>query len=219
MNPEVSISCRLQRSRSIHGPRGQTWLHTFWQINGNFHHGPQQFPHLISHHLLLPILDPCPSPLSLHRLLFTLRIEVLLTDATGGAKFTENTQGGADSAEATVNILNCDETRGFVDKIASRLQYMGARVGTKSYAEQFEAAFFTNGSKEEAEGVNWISADFVLHAFGFPWKMVFAFIPPTDFFGGWLCFMVALGAHHLQNNLGGGFSGQPHMSGRSAGSM
>ena len=32
----------------------------------------------------------------------------------------------------------------------------------------------------------------VLHALNFPWKIIFALVPPTDFGGGWVCFIVAL---------------------------
>merc|ERR1711998_784404 len=34
--------------------------------------------------------------------------------------------------------------------------------------------------------------DFLMHGLTLPWKILFAFCPPTDYCGGWLCFTVAI---------------------------
>merc|ERR1711988_159311 len=34
--------------------------------------------------------------------------------------------------------------------------------------------------------------DYIMHFVTVPWKLFFAIIPPTDFMGGWCCFVVAL---------------------------
>lgn len=120
---------------------------------------------------------------------------MLLDNATGGAKFTKATQGGIESAEATVCIVNDEKTKGYVDAIQTHLELAmdGHRVGTSNYFDQFVQAFYTNGSKEEAAEVDWVSLDFLLHVLNFPWKMMFALIPPTDFLDGKVCFISALG--------------------------
>jgi solute carrier family 8 (sodium/calcium exchanger) len=119
---------------------------------------------------------------------------VHLSDATGGAKFTKSTQGGEEAAECTVSIVNDEKTKGYVDAISKHLalEMDGHRVGTANYADQFRAAFYTNGSQEEAAEVPWLSFDFLLHVLGFPWKMFFALIPPTDFADGKVCFCASL---------------------------
>jgi solute carrier family 8 (sodium/calcium exchanger) len=119
---------------------------------------------------------------------------VILENATGGAKFTKGTQGGIECAEATVIIVNDDKTKGYVDAIQSHLELVmdGHRVGTSNYFDQFVQAFYTNGSKEEAQEVPFFSMDFLLHVLNFPWKMMFALIPPTDFLDGKICFVSSL---------------------------
>merc|ERR1712178_603957 len=34
--------------------------------------------------------------------------------------------------------------------------------------------------------------DIIMHVIAVPWKLLFAFIPPVDYLGGWACFCVAL---------------------------
>merc|ERR1711966_151765 len=98
------------------------------------------------------------------------------------------------SQEVRIKILDDEKTKGYVDAISKHLalEMDGHRVGTANYADQFRAAFYTNGSQEEAAEVPWLSFDFLLHVLGFPWKMFFALIPPTDFADGKVCFCASL---------------------------
>jgi solute carrier family 8 (sodium/calcium exchanger) len=120
----------------------------------------------------------------------TFRVE--LTDASGGAMFTENTDGGAEKAIAEVTIRNNQDTLKKVGAIEEwyLLNREANKIGTANWAEQFTSAIYVNGSKEDQAGASCF--DCVLHAFNFPWKIIFALVPPTDFGGGWVCFIVAL---------------------------
>jgi len=51
-------------------------------------------------------------------------------------------------------------------------------------------AFYVNGSPEEQAEAS--KSDYLMHVISFPWKFAFAFVPPTDFAGGWLCFWMSL---------------------------
>ena len=56
-------------------------------------------------------------------------------------------------------------------------------------------AFLVNGGEEGEEGEEGgkpSAFDYAMHIFCLPWKILFAFIPPTDFLGGWVCFFCAL---------------------------
>lgn len=62
------------------------------------------------------------------------------------------------------------------------------RVVKKGYKEQFLEAFNVNeGDLENASRL-----DYFAHALAFPWKVLFAFVPPPHVWGGWLCFFVSL---------------------------
>lgn len=47
-----------------------------------------------------------------------------------------------------------------------------------------------NGGDDDAEPPTCM--DYATHIFCLPWKLVFAFCPPTDYAGGWVCFCTAL---------------------------
>jgi solute carrier family 8 (sodium/calcium exchanger) len=61
-------------------------------------------------------------------------------------------------------------------------------VVKKGWPEQFKEAFNVNGG--DIEGAS--KFDYFMHAFSFPWKVMFAFVPPPHILGGWLCFWCSL---------------------------
>lgn len=84
-------------------------------------------------------------------------------------------------------------------------------VGTSSWREQFVEAITVSaddgeegGDDEEGEdgeegGESLPSCmDYVMHFLCIFWKILFAFVPPTDYCGGWACFTVSLGFIALQ---------------------
>merc|ERR1719359_2372147 len=56
--------------------------------------------------------------------------------------------------------------------------------------DQFVDAMYPNGSDEPACESS--AADWAYHIIAFPWKLICAFCPPTDYGGGWVCFFVSL---------------------------
>jgi len=59
----------------------------------------------------------------------------------------------------------------------------------KDWADQFVSAMHPCGDDDlESASV----ADWTLHVFALPWKILCAFIPPPSYCGGWLCFYFAL---------------------------
>ena len=51
------------------------------------------------------------------------------------------------------------------------------------------------GEEEEGEsgGKQPGCLDYIMHFLTVPWKLLFAFIPPTDIMGGWACFVFSIG--------------------------
>lgn len=119
--------------------------------------------------------------------------KVVLTNCSGGAQFTEGTQGGKERCECRVKIKNNDNVKENVNALSLFLekQREAHRVGTSNYATQFTEAIYVGGSKESQAEAS--IADWIMHLLSVFWKVFFALIPPTDFAQGWLCFFVALG--------------------------
>eukprot|EP00931_Biecheleriopsis_adriatica_P004287 TRINITY_DN105984_c0_g1_i1.p1 TRINITY_DN105984_c0_g1~~TRINITY_DN105984_c0_g1_i1.p1 ORF type:complete len:769 (-),score=164.74 TRINITY_DN105984_c0_g1_i1:54-2360(-) len=101
---------------------------------------------------------------------------VILSDATGDAKFSAKVDGGEETdiltvvidGEENVALLNQDQTQ----------------TGMGEWKEQFIDACSPG---EEPSLQDWI-----MHIIAFPFKITFALVPPPTLFGGWLCFFVAL---------------------------
>mmetsp|Transcript_37882 Transcript_37882/g.119441 ORF Transcript_37882/g.119441 Transcript_37882/m.119441 type:complete len:762 (+) Transcript_37882:76-2361(+) len=113
---------------------------------------------------------------------------VLLKDPTGGVMFDASTDGGSESCIMTVFI---DEPR--TSNVWSILQvnHDQMQLAHAAWRDQFTSAVTCNGAAEDeltATPVEWI-----VHFFALPWKLFFALVPPVQYFGGWLCFFVALG--------------------------
>jgi solute carrier family 8 (sodium/calcium exchanger) len=118
-------------------------------------------------------------------------LRVYLTDVTGGAKFDPKTDGGETSDIMTVFIESHAEGKEFTDRLMNNIQksWHQSKIGHANYVEQFTAAVHVNGGEEGEEiGIQ----DKVLHVVTLPWKLMCAFIPPTDYCGGWMCFWVSL---------------------------
>ncbi|CAK0893280.1 unnamed protein product [Prorocentrum cordatum] len=110
-----------------------------------------------------------------------------------------------------------------VDYVWHKLQrrWDKSRLGHTSWKEQFIGALYVNGSSPEEHNLGsqnpneLISpthsdtssmsslslevaeepslSDYVMHIITLPWKLLFAFVPPTEYCGGWLCFVCSLG--------------------------
>jgi len=122
----------------------------------------------------------------------TEQFRIILADPQGGAVFCKDTDGGDDHNICTVQIEANPRQKDKVDNMVSALKmnWDKNRIGSSNWKDQFLGAFYCNGDAEaQAEaGV----FDWVMHVISFPWKIMFALIPPTDFAGGWACFCSAL---------------------------
>jgi len=118
--------------------------------------------------------------------------QVLLTDPFGGARFSRDRDGGEKSDICTVIVQSDPDQREAVDKLANLLHmnWDKAQIGHTNWMDQFKEAIYCNGSPEEQKEAS--AMDWVMHIINVPWKFLFAFVPPTDFCDGWLCFAVAL---------------------------
>jgi len=86
------------------------------------------------------------------------------------------------------------EFKNTVDKLIKKAN-LAVIVGTSSWREQFVEAFSVNGGgddddDEETGEPSFI--DYVMHFLTVFWKILFAFVPPTEYAGGWACFTVSI---------------------------
>lgn len=118
---------------------------------------------------------------------------VVLTNPKGGAKLDDKKDGGATKNILTVTIEADDETKRRVEKMMSkvRVKWEKSKIGHANWMLQFRHALLVNGG-EDGEGMRPSAFDMIMHFFALPWKILFALVPPTDYCGGWVCFVCAL---------------------------
>ncbi|CAG2107412.1 unnamed protein product [Medioppia subpectinata] len=101
-----------------------------------------------------------------------------------------------------VRIKESKEFKNTVDKLISKANTK-IMMGTSSWKDQFIDAITVSagddeeGDDEEGDGGEReeklpTCSDYVMHLFTLFWKILFAFVPPTDYFNGWLCFVVSI---------------------------
>lgn len=106
-----------------------------------------------------------------------------LFDPKGGVKMGR-------VAKTVVTIINDDDLKNIASKMANMVNadLNAISVVKKTWGDQFLEAMNVNGGEiEDAKPF-----DYFAHVFSFPWKVIFAFIPPPHYAGGWLCFFVSL---------------------------
>merc|ERR1712232_1126736 len=64
------------------------------------------------------------------------------------------------------------------------------RRGSSDWIDQFKNSVYVGGSPEDQQEASVL--DWVFHFVALPWKLAFAFVPPTCYAGGWFCFSVSL---------------------------
>ncbi|XP_078592714.1 sodium/calcium exchanger 3-like isoform X1 [Branchiostoma floridae x Branchiostoma japonicum] len=108
-----------------------------------------------------------------------------------------------------LKIIESYEFKNAMDKLMKKTN-LALVVGTSSWREQFVEAVtvsadFTcqgcnEGDDDEDEGEEGEEgeeklpscSDYVMHFLTLFWKVLFAFVPPTDYWGGWACFIVSI---------------------------
>jgi solute carrier family 8 (sodium/calcium exchanger) len=117
------------------------------------------------------------------------KFQIHLTDATGGAGFSAETDGNAEKEIATVTIKSDDKIKTLGDLLNSMVNKDKFSIGASNWKEQFASALDPRGGDPDLEmsAMMWFG-----HCLSFPWKIFFAIIPPTHFAGGWACFIISL---------------------------
>ncbi|XP_037123576.1 sodium/calcium exchanger 2b [Syngnathus acus] len=89
------------------------------------------------------------------------------------------------------------EFKSTVDKLIKKTN-LALVIGTHSWREQFvEAVTVSAGDDDEEEGREErlpSCYDYVMHFLTVFWKVLFACVPPTEYWNGWACFMVSISA-------------------------
>mmetsp|Transcript_46279 Transcript_46279/g.110119 ORF Transcript_46279/g.110119 Transcript_46279/m.110119 type:complete len:873 (-) Transcript_46279:231-2849(-) len=119
---------------------------------------------------------------------------VVLSEPQGGLTFDDKTDGGAETCIITINIEPGEAEKQHIDQLVRFLSINWDRyqIGHSNWKQQFIEAFLVNGGDDEDGESPPSKMDYVLHVISLPWKVLFAFIPPSDYCGGWLCFCMSL---------------------------
>ncbi|RZC35207.1 Na Ca ex domain containing protein [Asbolus verrucosus] len=95
-----------------------------------------------------------------------------------------------DIVRAQIRVKESKEFKNTVDKLVQRAN-ASLLIGTSSWKEQFIEAMTVSASDESDEKEP-SGLDYVMHVVTLFWKILFAFVPPTDIFRGYLCFFVSI---------------------------
>jgi len=128
---------------------------------------------------------------------------IILSDATGGAKFDTKTDGGEKQAILSVFIEADTASKERIDRAMSSLslKWDKAKTGHANWRDQFRDAIMIDGGDDDedepTDGATKVPQSpgclaIFMHVLTLPWKVLFAFVPPTDFLGGWACFVSSL---------------------------
>ncbi|KAI0219041.1 Sodium/calcium exchanger 1 [Lamellibrachia satsuma] len=99
-----------------------------------------------------------------------------------------------DITKVVVHIRESMEFKSTVDKLIRKTN-VSLVVGTSSWREQFVDAMSVSagdGEDDQSEEKLPSCMDYVMHFLTIFWKILFAFVPPTDYVGGWACFTVSI---------------------------
>lgn len=123
----------------------------------------------------------------------TVKFTVVLSDPEGGASFDKNTDGGDESCITKVHISASEDAKNQIDNLYSVLhsKTQTLKLGGSTWGEQFRAAIYVNGDKDAQDEAN--KFDWLFHLLTVFFKLLFAFTPPPELFGGWLAFFGSLG--------------------------
>ncbi|KAH1007076.1 hypothetical protein HUJ04_004355, partial [Dendroctonus ponderosae] len=91
---------------------------------------------------------------------------------------------------AQIRIKESKEFKNTVDKLVQRAN-ASLLIGTSSWKEQFVEALTVTASNEDEQKAP-SKLDYFMHFLTVFWKVLFAFVPPTDICKGYLCFVVSI---------------------------
>ncbi|GFR07156.1 hypothetical protein TNCT_678341 [Trichonephila clavata] len=100
-----------------------------------------------------------------------------------------------DNYKIQLRIKESKEFKNTVDKLFEKTN-ASLTIGTSSWKEQFlDVITVSAGDDDDEEGDEErmpSCSDYVMHFFTIFWKVLFAFVPPTDCLGGWACFISSI---------------------------
>jgi hypothetical protein len=130
-------------------------------------------------------------PVMTNELKAPLVFSAILEEASGGAIFNSETDGGAETCVAKVHIGPV-VTNSLLTKTKTLMMSADeVKLGTESWQEQFTEALFVGGSSEEMSNAS--TLDCIWHYLCIaPFKLIFAFTPPPRMCGGFGCFFISL---------------------------
>merc|ERR1719150_1278778 len=105
------------------------------------------------------------------------------------------------NSKIQIRIKESKEFKNSVDKIMRKANN-SMMVGSSSWLEQFTDAFVVQADEDEEEeegegdGEEKMPScgDYIMHFLTLPWKLIFAFIPPTAIYAGYPTFVVSISA-------------------------
>ncbi|XP_035040095.1 sodium/calcium exchanger 1 [Hippoglossus stenolepis] len=85
------------------------------------------------------------------------------------------------------------EFKSTVDKLLKKTN-LALLIGTNSWREQFVEAITVGSGDDDESGEEKLPScfDYVMHFLTIFWKLLFALVPPTDYWNGWACFVVSI---------------------------
>lgn len=121
----------------------------------------------------------------------TERFRFILTEPDG-CRLDATGDGDEESLTCTIELKAKTERKEAMDRLHIALagNWDKAKLGKDNWKEQFVAACYAGGSREEQKEAS--KVDMFFHIMALPWKLFFATVPPTEFGGGWWCFCWAL---------------------------
>ncbi|XP_057218050.1 sodium/calcium exchanger 1a isoform X3 [Triplophysa rosa] len=100
-----------------------------------------------------------------------------------------------DNVKLEIIIEESYEFKSTVDKLIKKTN-LALLVGTNSWRDQFVEAITVSSGNDDVDecGEEKMPScfDYVMHFLTVFWKILFAFVPPTDYWNGWACFIVSI---------------------------
>ncbi|XP_076017930.1 sodium/calcium exchanger 1b [Genypterus blacodes] len=101
-----------------------------------------------------------------------------------------------DHVKLEIVIEESYEFKNTVDKLIKKTN-LALLVGTNSWRDQFIEAITVSAGEDDDDdecGEEKLPScfDYVMHFLTVFWKVLFAFVPPTDYWNGWACFVVSI---------------------------
>ncbi|XP_075943042.1 solute carrier family 8 member 4b isoform X1 [Anarhichas minor] len=100
-----------------------------------------------------------------------------------------------ENTQVEVIIEESYEFKSTVDKLIKKTN-LALVVGSSSWREQFVSAVTVSAGDDDDEesGEERLPScfDYIMHFLTVFWKVLFAFVPPTEYWNGWACFIVSI---------------------------